>query len=441
MFLLCLFKGDKGAYLVIKKKVNFDDFRGFLRLPDDFYPQITRKLTDCKMMITTAFYLDTRATSKGAEAPLKIAITRKGSTAYIPLGVSLLPAHWDKSAKKIKGHPRRAFLNTFIIQKKLEIDEIVLRMMKAGGYSRLTVTQIKNKIVYILKHGEEPAETFGYRFNKYIESCSGRTKEIYEATLRRLKAHCPKVCSLSFEDIDVDWLTEFDKFLAKTSPSVNARAIHFRNIRAVFNDAKRNGITSNYPFDKGKFEIRHEKTRKRALPVESLRMIFNANLKDWQIKYRDIFKLIFMLIGINYVDLCRLEKVDNGRIYFKRAKTKRLYSIKVEPEAMSLIEQYRGEHQLLYMLDRSPDYRIAYMQLVKGLNSIKEDLGLEELTTYWARHSWATIASKLGIQKDVIAQALGHGGNTVTDIYIDPDEGLVDEANRKVLDWVLYGKR
>lgn len=392
-------------------------------------------------MITTAFYLDTRAVCKGAEAPLKIAITRKGSTAYIPLGVSLLPSHWDKTAKKVKNHPRRVFLNTFIAQKKLEVDEIVLGMMKSGGYARMTVTQIKNKIVDILKHEDEPVETFVSRFDKYIESCSGRTKEIYSATLKRLKAFCPKIGTLNFEDIDVDWLVRFDKFLAKTSPSVNARAIHFRNIRAVFNDAKRNGVTTNYPFDKGKFEIKHEKTRKRSLSVETLRSIFNADLKGWQVKYRDIFKLIFMLIGINFVDLCRLENVEDGRIYFKRAKTKRLYSIKVEPEAMELIEQYRGESQLLYFLDRSPKYRVAYMQFSKGLNSIKDDLGLPELTSYYARHSWATIASTIGIQRDTIAHALGHGEDTVTDIYIDFDEKLVDEANRKVLDWVLYGKR
>ena len=60
---------------------------------------------------------------------------------------------------------------------------------------------------------------------------------------------------------------------------------------------------------------------------------------------------------------------------------------------------------------------------------------------YKARHSWATIAAELEIPKETIAAALGHGGNTVTDIYIDFDRKKVDEANRRVLDWVLYGKR
>ena len=67
----------------------------------------------------------------------------------------------------------------------------------------------------------------------------------------------------------------------------------------------------------------------------------------------------------------------------------------------------------------------------------------EGVTTYFARHSWATIAyNDLQIPKDIIAQALGHSGSeTVTDIYLDKDPKLVDAANRRVLDWVLYGKR
>ena len=64
-----------------------------------------------------------------------------------------------------------------------------------------------------------------------------------------------------------------------------------------------------------------------------------------------------------------------------------------------------------------------------------------ELTTYWARHTWATIAASLDIPNETIAAALGHGyGNRITAIYIDFDRRKVDKANRRVIDWVLYGK-
>ena len=170
--------------------------------------------------------------------------------------------------------------------------------------------------------------------------------------------------------------------------------------------------------------------------------------------YRDMFKLIFMLIGINTIDLYGLTEITrSGRIEYRRAKTGRLYSIKVEPEAKALIEEYRGAAGLLCITDRWSDSRNFRHQCNKALQRIgsmeRKGRGGKKiitsewpgLTTYWARHSWATIAASLDIPKDTIAAALGHGGNTVTDIYIDFDQRKVDEANRRVLDWVLYGRR
>ena len=63
------------------------------------------------------------------------------------------------------------------------------------------------------------------------------------------------------------------------------------------------------------------------------------------------------------------------------------------------------------------------------------------ISSYWSRHTWATIAASLDIPKETIAAALGHGGNTVTDIYIAFDQRKVDEANRKVIDHVFSGKK
>lgn len=392
-------------------------------------------------MITSSLYLDTRATKGNVAAPLKISVTKNGSTSYIPLGISLLPTQWDKKAKKVIAHPRKAFYNTYLAQKKLEVDEVVLMLMKDKGYASLSVTQIKNKILDAISPNEVPAVSFADRLRKYAEGCTPRTRDIYLATERRLSAYCKNYERLALDEITEEWLNGFDAFLSKTSPSRNARNIHFRNMRAVFNAARRAKLTSNYPFDKGGFEIRPERTRKRSLTIDALRKVFTARLEPWQEKYRDMFMLTFLLIGINFKDLCLLSSVVDGRVEYRRAKTKRLYSIKIEPEALELIERYHGKQHLLYLIDRNVNYRIAYMQLCRGLAAIKKELGLPELTTYWARHSWATIAASLDIPRDTIAHALGHGGNTVTDIYIDFDQAKVDEANRRVIDWVLYGKK
>jgi site-specific recombinase XerD len=297
----------------------------------------------------------------------------------------------------------------------------------------------------------DTSRLFMSRFRRFAElKTNQRTKEIYEATISRIQAHDRRCEQLAFEDIDRAWLNGFDTFLAKTAPSVNARSIHMRNIRAVFNDAIDDEITQHYPFRK--YKIKRAATPKRSLSVEELRELFAYPVEDYQRKYLDIFKLTFMLIGINICDLCHLKRIKGGRIEYQRAKTHRLYSVKVEPEAMEIIERNKGEHWLINPLDGNSNYKNYARRLNDALQSIGEvEAGKQgrktikplhsELTTYWARHTWATIAASLDIPKETIAAALGHGGNTITDIYIDFDQRKVDDANRKVLDWVLYHKK
>ena len=257
---------------------------------------------------------------------------------------------------------------------------------------------------------------------------------------------------LAFEDITKEWITSFDTYLERQSPSRNARNIHLRNIRAVFNEAIDDEITTFYPFRR--LKIRPVATRKRNLKVDDFRTFINFPCEKHAQQYLDMFKLMFMLIGINTIDLCNLKEIDSeGRINYYRAKTNRLYSIKVEPEALEIINKYRGEKWLLNILDRYNNYIDFNKRLNRALKKIgpvkRSGLGgkkeyaplFPDISTYWARHTWATIAASLDIPRDTIAHALGHGNNTITDIYIDFDERKIDEANRKVLDWVLYGKR
>lgn len=294
--------------------------------------------------------------------------------------------------------------------------------------------------------------TFVKHYEQFMESKTNRgTYSVYKHTLDRIRAFDKNVDNKMFEDIDLKWLTDFEAFCAKTACK-NARNIHLRNIRAVFNNAIDYGITTAYPFRR--FKIRPEATRKRSMAVEELRRLFDYPVEDYAEIYRDMFRLIFMLVGINSVDLHGLKSITrDGRIEYKRAKTGRLYSIKVEPEAREIINKYRGKNGLLCIADRWIDSRNFRHQCNKALQKIGQverkgrggkktiTAEFEGVTTYWARHTWATIAASLDIPKDTIAAALGHGGDTVTDIYIDFDQKKVDAANRRVLDWVLYGKR
>jgi len=302
---------------------------------------------------------------------------------------------------------------------------------------------------------EEPVvnkNLFAYRFRRFADSKSKSTRGIYMQTYRRIETYIGTEAleALKFEDITKSWLSTFEAFMAQTATK-NSRNIHLRNIRAVVNDAIDDEITSFYAFRR--FKIRPEATKKRSLSVENLRMFFNYEPEPYAQKYLDMFKLVFMLIGINVADLANLKHVDDGRIEYRRMKTHRLYSVKVEPEAMELIEKLQGENWLVHIKDKYSDHNEYTRHINRELKKIgsleRKGLGgkkirtplFPDITTYWARHSWATIAASLDIPKETIAHALGHGNNTVTDIYIDFDQNKVDEANRKVLDWVLYGKK
>ena len=190
---------------------------------------------------------------------------------------------------------------------------------------------------------------------------SKRTREIYEATISRMRAFDNDIDRLRFEDVTVEWLTRFDCFLAKTSPARNARNIHFRNIRAVIRDAFKADLTSVHPFDR--FSIKPEPTRKRALPIDVLRNVLNAEVEPWQQKYLDFFKLTFMLIGINVIDLCGVDAINDGRIDYVRSKTHKPVSVKVEPEAMEIFKKYQGNARLLDFVESYGNYRHFYKNL------------------------------------------------------------------------------
>ena len=391
------------------------------------------------MAVTIHIYLDKRSAKRGDEAPLKIGINKQGSSAYINLGVKVLPTQWDSSKERIKNRPDKASLQSYIDTQKSTASNIVLELLKKGELTKLTATQIKNKVVEIMEPTAATANSFYSRYLVYAESRTAkRTKDIYLVTAKRMVEYDAKIRTKAFEDITKDWLGGFDTFLQSTSPSVNGRSIHFRNIRAVFRDAMANEITMSYPFRV--FKIKSEPTIKRSLTIGELHRLFSFHGNERQTMAVDMFKLSLFLIGINVADLCNLSEIEkDGYLRYKRQKTQKLYCIKVEPEALAIIEKYSGRNHLLNILDRYANVHTFTATLGKVLQSIE---GFENLTSYWARHTWATIASELDIPVDVISHALGHSFSTgakVTQVYINFNQQKIDDANRQAINYILSG--
>jgi integrase len=280
--------------------------------------------------------------------------------------------------------------------------------------------------------------SFNQYFEKYIETKIGRTKEIYQSTLNKLNTVMGNV---SFEEITFSFLQSFERKMMEDKLKTNARGIHFRNIRAVYNQAINEDIISLslYPFRK--FKIKKEATLKRSLSAENLQKLFAYSGDVLENRSRDIAKLIFFLIGINIKNLVFLKGVTDDRIEYYRVKTNAPISIKLEPEAMEIISQYRGDEYLLRFAEDYASYKTFNTKINKHLAGISEKLGISKITTYAMRHSWATLAAELEIPKETIAAALGHSqGNTVTDVYIQFNRRKIDDANRRVIDYILDQK-
>ena len=403
-------------------------------------------------------YFDTRSPRKDGTCPLKLAVTHKGNTVLVSLQIYLLPECWGPQKRGVEKENRKAVYNAAPVRGWVLAKTFTRKRGKKGDQKPPPASALKNRTEAGENPDPTPAETsrplVRDLFLQFIDTCKTEgTKAIYRHTLERLGRFADPD-TLTFEDIDASWLRRFEAAMGENN-KVNTISLHLRNLRAVFNRAIDEEIIPQgmYPFRR--FKIKKESTPKRSLSVEELRKLRDYPCEEWQEKWRDMFMLVFYLIGINTVDLMSLTEVRKGRVEYRRAKTHRLYSIKVEPEAQAIIDKYKGTNHLLAFADQYADHGDFRRRMNAALKKIGPVEWVENrsrahpkknkkrynalfpgLTSYWERHTWATIATSLDIPKETIAAALGHGGNTVTDIYIDFDQRKVDEANRKVIDYV-----
>ena len=384
-------------------------------------------------MASVTVSLDRRIRTREGLYAIRLVVSHHGHTARIFLGIHIAREEWNAARRVVIGNPNRNALNAYIAQRLTEARNALLQITATGAHKKATVFELRDMIQARINPTEETEEspvTFCQWYEQFVQHHENRrTREIYKATLNRIREYDMSADSRTFDDITKSWLDAFFMWCAKSSPSVNARNIHLRNIRAVFNDAIDNGITTAYPFRR--MRITPVPTRKRSIPIGQLREIMTCDVPRDKRRYYDAFRLSFLLIGINLVDLCNLPKnaIQDGRLVYVRHKTHKAYSVKVEDEARAIIRRYRDATKLVRFCTD-----IGYRNFNAKLNRNMPD----DVTAYSARHSWATVAASLDIPDDVIALALGHTPrNATTDIYIRRDLRKVDEANRRVIDYVL----
>lgn len=397
--------------------------------------------------INIKYVQDTRREKKDGSFPIALSIRWNNKTKRIATPYSCKIDNWDVDKQLYNSkEPNYQRKNIHLKEIISKVERFIIDILESR--EKISENRFYDNIIYIVK-GKEIIEK--YYFVEYIEEFASTktrktTKEVYEYTKRKIEEFDPKC---TFETIDRSWLTKFERWMIGSGMKTNACAVHMRNIRAVFNYCIDEEYTTLYPFRK--FKIKKEETRKRSLTVEQLRTLRDYPCEEYQIRYRDIFMLMFYMIGINAIDLFHAKDSDvvDGRLEYKRSKTGKLYSVLIQPEAQAIIDKYKGKNYLLNVLDDYKNYKDFLHRMGDALKDIgpmeRKGLGgkkirqplFKDISSYWARHTWATIAASLDIPKEVISAGLGHEiGSSITSIYIDFNMKKVDDANRAVIDYV-----
>lgn len=393
----------------------------------------------------THLFMDKRKPAADGRCPIKLSAywqeNGRKCRIFIPTGVSILPSQWDAVRERDrKNGANNALLTAFTDKAK----QFTAECLKNG-------TQAKGTALRAFIESPTPTGDGLIAYAQHIASLkrAKNTRTLYESTTTKLRDYAGEQADrLTFQDITPTWLAEWDAWMAQ-SLSINGRAIHLRNLRAVFNAAINDERTTAYPFRR--FKVKQEQTRKRSLSVEQLRQLRDYPCEPHHRMYRDIFMLMFYLCGVNAADLLEAtpDQLKDGRFEYRRAKTGKLYSIKVEPEAQEIINRYKGTGHLLSIRDRYINRKNFSFRMNHELQEIGEMKRVgrggkkvyvplfPDLTAYWSRHTWATIAASLDIPIETISAALGHSyGSPTTAIYIAFDQRKVDDANRRVIDYV-----
>ena len=255
---------------------------------------------------------------------------------------------------------------------------------------------------------------------------------------------------LTSQHLSARWAERYERWLRARGVTTNTVTFHLRNLRAVYNrSVKKRLIPASFPNPFTHLTVRQTVTRKRALSRETIKRICTADLSALHPKYslaRDIFMFSFFTRGMSFVDMAYLKRSDvsDSTLTYCRRKTGQTLSIGWEQQMQAIVDRYATEKATSYLLPlitredgtERTQYESTMQQVNRHLKKIGQQLGLPiPLTTYCARHSWATIARDKNVPLAFISEALGHDNEQTTRIYLDSIRtSVVDDANRMIIE-------
>lgn len=258
-------------------------------------------------------------TLANGENPLMIRVSKNRKTKYKSIGISILPQYWDfKQNKPKRNCPNKEMIKKIIHETLNEYNEKALALI--ASKKEFTVNDVINVNPITTKTTVE--ELFDFHIKQLV--LEDRLK--YASSFKELKKSLldyNRRLNISFVDITMNWLKEYETWLRQKNYGENSIGIRFRTLRVLYNIAIEKGIvkSEHYPFKTYKVAKLHVETIKRAISKHDIKKIIDYNTKDVYTQLSiDIFLFSYFCGGINFKDITYLTKenvIDNKLLYFR----------------------------------------------------------------------------------------------------------------------------
>ncbi len=403
-------------------------------------------------MVFPRLVLDERRIKKDGTYPLAVRVTHNRQTATFPVGISVPREHWDEQNSTLKkSHPHFKRLHADIYNLYHKVQKTSENLVDE---QRFTLKALKEKlrIQPIIEIKSTKPITFNEYANNLVNNLYLNNKVgnaiVYQTAINRVLGFA-EYTDISFEQLNYRFLENFKNKLIADGVKANTISNYFRTLRAIFNKAIKEKLVSRDEYYFTDINFKPERTAKRAISKDELVRFSNYHViqhtSEWFAK--NYFLLSFSLIGISFTDLAYMmpANIIDGRVEFKRRKTGKYYSIKLTDAALKILSELKLENSK-YLLPVLPNdieedgikAKKLILQWIKTTNKylyrISSNCKISNLTTYVARHTWATLAKRMGYSNELIAEALGHEyGNRTTAIYLDTfEKEIIDGVNKDV---------
>jgi len=392
------------------------------------YTYVTPSANLLGIMASVKFIFRKDKISNDGTSPIHLQIIHKRSRRVIATGISAFIYNWDDRNGQLINFPKSekhvVTKKNFLLKKlSMQAEEVIIDFETSGD--SYTVDDVIAKL-----KGVESTSFINFT-EKTIKELLDQKKDgnarVYNSHLNIVKKFV-KNKEFNFDQITYKWLKSFETYLIGRNNSINSISFQMRTLRAIYNRAIKEKLAKkdSYPFDD--YKIQSVKTQKRALKKEDIILIRDLDLVDKIAveRARDLFMFSFYCMGMSFIDIAYLkaEDIRDGRLYYARKKTSQQYNCELLPPALEIIKKYSDlenprEYVFPIIDPNHPNPHKSYLSQMQKTNHKLRDLAklIElniSLTSYVARHSWATIAKRSGIPTAVISEGLGHTTENTT---------------------------